>query len=157
MKQKGFTLVELMVVMAVIAILAATALVAFTGVQKGARDTSRKTYTSQYRTALENFYSNNQAYPAAVTGNTCAALELGTGQSPATPLVPAYLSTALPTPSNAMTCSYTPSAGGGTNQAYILVYTLETGGSWVTCSSATQGGKACKLAATGPTDCTGCP
>jgi len=40
-KQSGFTLIELMVVMAIIAILATAGLAAYTGYLKKARDTTR--------------------------------------------------------------------------------------------------------------------
>jgi len=52
--QKAFTLVELLVVISIIGLLAAIALVSFTGSQKQARDTQRKSDIKQYQLALEN-------------------------------------------------------------------------------------------------------
>lgn len=60
----GFTLIELLIVVAVIGALAAIGLIAFTGQQKSARDTQRKSDLQQYRIALENYANaNNSAYP----------------------------------------------------------------------------------------------
>lgn len=68
--QKGFTLIELMVVIAVIGILAAVALVSLTGLQRSARDATRKSNLSDYATALGRYYQDNNKYPApATTGN----------------------------------------------------------------------------------------
>lgn len=62
--RKGFTLIELMVVIAVIGILAAVALISLTGLQKSARDSARRSNMSDYATALARYYQDNQAYPA---------------------------------------------------------------------------------------------
>ncbi|MBI3486384.1 type II secretion system protein [Candidatus Daviesbacteria bacterium] len=51
---KGFTLVELLVVIAIIAILATVGLVIFSGQQKNARDSKRKSDIDAIATALEN-------------------------------------------------------------------------------------------------------
>jgi len=56
---KGFTLVELLVVIAIIGILAAIALASFTGAQKQARDTTRKSDLKQYQTGLETYAGKN--------------------------------------------------------------------------------------------------
>jgi len=53
-KQKGFTLIELMVVMAIIAILATAGLSAYTGYIKGARDSKRVTMVRQLQTIVES-------------------------------------------------------------------------------------------------------
>lgn len=51
-KQKGFTIVELLIVIVVIAILAAISIVAFTGIQQRARDSERASDVSNIVKAL---------------------------------------------------------------------------------------------------------
>jgi prepilin-type N-terminal cleavage/methylation domain-containing protein len=53
-KQKGFTLIELMVVMAIIAILATAGLTAYSNYLKKARDSSRALVARQVLTAVES-------------------------------------------------------------------------------------------------------
>lgn len=52
---KGFTLIEMLVVISLIGILAALGLVSFASAQKQARDTTRKSDLKQYQTSLEVF------------------------------------------------------------------------------------------------------
>lgn len=65
---KGFTLIEMLVVISLIGILAALALVSFQSSQKQARDTQRKSDLRQYQNALEA-YGNmaNGLYPYRAT------------------------------------------------------------------------------------------
>ncbi len=65
--KKGFTLVELLVVIAVIAILAAVTVVAVNPAKKlaQARDAARKSAIQQVVTSLSTFYTQNTSYPAA--------------------------------------------------------------------------------------------
>lgn len=69
--QRGFTVVELLIVIVVIGILAALVLNSFAGVQAKARDTQRKTDVNAIATQLEACYNDrcNGAYP------TLAALQ----------------------------------------------------------------------------------
>lgn len=67
--QKGFTIVELLIVIVVIGILAALVLNTFSGVQKRARDTQRQTDVNAIATQLEVYYNDHGTYPAA-TGIT---------------------------------------------------------------------------------------
>lgn len=64
--QKGFTLIELMIVITVIAILSAVALFAFTRVQKQSRDARRKAEMKTLQTALVAYNADNGTYPATI-------------------------------------------------------------------------------------------
>jgi prepilin-type N-terminal cleavage/methylation domain-containing protein len=69
--QRGFTLIELLVVIAIIAILAALILAALNAAQKGARDSRRQSNINQFKTALANYYSDNdQVYPPGTGSST---------------------------------------------------------------------------------------
>jgi prepilin-type N-terminal cleavage/methylation domain-containing protein len=61
--QKGFTIVELLIVIVVIGILAALVLNTFSGVQRRARDTERQTDINSIATQLEVYYNDNSGYP----------------------------------------------------------------------------------------------
>jgi prepilin-type N-terminal cleavage/methylation domain-containing protein len=66
--KKGFTLVELLVVIALIGLLSSIALISFTGVQKQSRDVQRKSDIKQYQLALESFANKNSGlYPQRMT------------------------------------------------------------------------------------------
>lgn len=69
--KRGFTLVELLIVIVVIAILAAISIVAYNGIQDRARNTTAAESASQLRTKVEAYNSIVGSYPA---GATVAAL-----------------------------------------------------------------------------------
>lgn len=60
----GFTLLELLVVMAIIGILAAIGFGSYGTVQSKARDARRKSDLENVARALEMYYNDNKAYPA---------------------------------------------------------------------------------------------
>jgi prepilin-type N-terminal cleavage/methylation domain-containing protein len=62
-RQKGFTIVELLIVIVVIGILAALVLNTFSGVQRRARDTERQTDITSVATQLEVYFQDNGKYP----------------------------------------------------------------------------------------------
>lgn len=62
-KQKGFTLVELLIVIIIIGILATLVIVTFNGVQAKARDSQRQTDIGAVDSHLEAFYAEHGWYP----------------------------------------------------------------------------------------------
>jgi prepilin-type N-terminal cleavage/methylation domain-containing protein len=70
-QDKGFTIIELLIVIVVIGILAALVLNAFGNIQERARDTERKTDINSIHTQLELYYADSTSYP---NGTTKAAL-----------------------------------------------------------------------------------
>jgi uncharacterized protein (TIGR02145 family)/prepilin-type N-terminal cleavage/methylation domain-containing protein len=69
-KQQGFTIVELLVVIVVIAILATIVIVAYNGMIAKARDTALRSDTESFAKAVENDKTINSTYPtSAATAN----------------------------------------------------------------------------------------
>lgn len=64
-RSEGFTIVELLIVIVVIAILATLVIVTFSGIQQKARDSQRQTDINALDSHVEAFYAENGAYPTA--------------------------------------------------------------------------------------------
>ena len=115
MKQKsstGFTLIEIMVVIAIIALLASVVLVTLAAAKQKSRDAKRLADVRQLASAMELYFNDNTSFPAT----------LG-------PLTPTYIKS-LPTyPSpvdtpciaNNSTYSYT-----GSSNTYTLLFCIST-------------------------------
>ena len=74
MKKKAFTLVELLVVVAIIGLLATLSVLALNNARAKARDAKRVADVRQMQTALELYFNDNQAYTTVVTpGGTIAS------------------------------------------------------------------------------------
>ena len=109
-KQGGFTLLELLIVIVIIGILALLIIPNITSAPKKARDTKRKTDITTLRKGLEEYFVNNNVYPAALT-------DLTTGSAPIVKVMPTD-----PKNTGAFVYTYTPA---NSNSTYTLTACLE--------------------------------
>ena len=66
-RQRGFTLIELLVVVAIIGMLSSVVLASLNGARKKGRDARRLADLKQLQTALELYFSDNNAYPISTS------------------------------------------------------------------------------------------
>lgn len=145
-KHSGFTIVELLIVIVVIAILAAITIVAYNGIQQRARDSQRQSDVKTIVKALELYYVDNGQYPSsgcaiACSVNTSWSTTRDVGwDSLVSQLVPTYISSLPRDPLNingsvlsggtpiGYSYAYYAGAycGAGTRQMYLLAYKVES-------------------------------
>lgn len=68
-EERGFTIIELLIVIVVIAILAALVIISYAGVQSRARDAERVSDIRAVQQGAELYNTNNGAYPARANAN----------------------------------------------------------------------------------------
>jgi prepilin-type N-terminal cleavage/methylation domain-containing protein len=88
--KKGFSLIELMVVVSIIAILMALGAVSYTTAQKKARDAKRRGDMRAVQNAFEQYYSVNNSYATTCAGVGATYLPGGMPQDPKPSPHPAY-------------------------------------------------------------------
>lgn len=151
--RSGFTLVELVIVIAVIAILAAITVASYTGIQARSRDAKRRTDIANIIKGMELYYHDNGQYPVRgsstgsplegwfTSGDTSWQFLSGsltsvsdeTSASPAMDKVPTDpTNTANGTPTNggyvyAVYVNQNNACGAPTGQMYMIAYRLESG------------------------------
>lgn len=147
----GFTIIELLITIVVIAILATIGVVAYNGVQARARDAQRVQDVKTIVTALEMYYIDHGRFPASACGSSCpspkqlgiawATTSDGSWSVLEAALVPKYLSS-LPREPMASTNQRAAASGDAglsydyvvasgcnhqsTTEQYMLVYKLES-------------------------------
>lgn len=143
-KQSGFTLIELMIVVAIVAILAAIALPAYQSYTTKARFTEVVSATGPYKTALEICFQTNASAGATTLPTNCQTL----GQNG----LPAAISAGSTTTGNVdslsmstagvITATGTAAVGGFT---YVLTPTYQTSGkiTWSDTAGTCKTGGAC--------------
>ncbi len=119
---RGFTIVELLIVIVVIGILAAITIVAYNGIQQRARDADRMTDISSIKKAIEIYNVETGTYPAVCSGDDsgCSANLL------ATPLLP-YIKV-IPLDPQTPTKTYDYVRGPVANSSYAVKISREIGG-----------------------------
>jgi prepilin-type N-terminal cleavage/methylation domain-containing protein len=68
-KQKGFTIVELLIVIVVIGILATLVIVTFAGIQQKGRNSQRQTDVNALQSHVEAYYASQGKYPTLANLN----------------------------------------------------------------------------------------
>jgi prepilin-type N-terminal cleavage/methylation domain-containing protein len=133
-KEKGFTLIEIVLVLAIAGLLLVIVFLAVSGAQKARRDSQRKNDAAGFAAALEAYAGNNQGnYPAS--GNSPGAtywsrndpttgaaygISAGVAAAPAAGNI-GYATSA--------TCNGGLGTGAGSARNYAVVMGLEQGGS----------------------------
>lgn len=90
---KGFTLLEILVVVTIIGLLAAIGVVSYGSLLKGSRESRRKADLEQIRAALEIYKSANNVYPttAGAWWGPCSGANSKYGDTYITGLAPTYI------------------------------------------------------------------
>jgi len=99
MKKRGFTLIELMIVIAIIGLIAAIALPRFAGVSDSAKVAQVQGDLTSVRTSISMFYvKSNSAFPIIPTGEANKNHDLSLVQSPRATFTDYYSKSYLPKP-----------------------------------------------------------
>ena len=140
-EQRGFTIVELLIVIVVIGILAGLVITTFTGIQQKARNTERQTDVKALYGQVEAYYAQNGKYPTYVNLNdsTWRGSNMK-GLDPEAVRDPTNTSYSLVTSPAANSYAYAVFAADGTTTCdntatdcavYTLTATYEGGGTFV--------------------------
>lgn len=123
----GFTLMELLIAVSIIAILIAIGVASYTTVNKQSRDTKRKSDLEQIRSALEMYRADNGSYPGPGSGSWVQASVSGDQTSGLTPyLVPTNIAIIPTDPRSTQTYMYEAlNPSGGKYYGYCLSASLE--------------------------------
>ncbi|MBI4029220.1 MAG: prepilin-type N-terminal cleavage/methylation domain-containing protein [Candidatus Blackburnbacteria bacterium] len=140
-KNRGFTLIEVLVVIAIIGILIALSAVAYQSARQAGRDTKRKGDLYEIRSALEIYRNDCGQYPSTLSfGSSLSGVGTCAGNT--------YLSTV---PNDPLYSSGRQYRYSGSNNTYELCASAEQGTGTQTCGgSSVCGNSTCNLKVTNP-------
>ena len=135
---RGFTIVELLIVIVIIGILAALVITTYSGIQQKARDTERKTDINTLQSHAEAYFAESGNYPTLANFNDSAFRSANMkGLDPAALADPKNAGSQQLCAATTSSCyGYAPAPAGCDNGAggdctsYTLTATLETGGTY---------------------------
>jgi prepilin-type N-terminal cleavage/methylation domain-containing protein len=141
LNNRGFTIVELLIVIVVIGILALLVITTYSGIQAKARNAKRQTDVQSLQTQVEAFFTQNAYYPSNADMNSISwratnmkSLDVNAMVDPSSSCSPTTTgSTCLATAPAAKTYAYQPVNSSGTSceatdttcSAYTLTATYE--------------------------------
>ncbi len=119
--KKGFTLIEILVAVTIIAVLVSIGVVSYASVNKRSRDAKRKGDVEQLRSALEMYRSDIGSYPSPGSGSWADASGLSTV------LVPIYIPAIPSDPKSTQVYRFrATNISGGNYYGYCLSAILES-------------------------------
>lgn len=126
--KKGFTLIEILVAVTIIAVLVSIGVVSYASINKRSRDAKRKGDVEQLRSALEMYRADIGSYPNTGSGSWTDASGLDiAGTNPADDLVPTYFPAIPSDPKSTQTYRYRATNLSGANYyGYCLTAYLES-------------------------------
>ena len=142
--QKGFTLIELMIVIAIIGILAAVAIPAYGNYTKKAKFTEVTMATQAVKTAVESCASDTNDIALCTAGSNGIPVDIGTAGA-ATPISGKYVAS-VATGANGVVTASAITGNGLNGETYILTpaYSSTTGVTWTVSGSCLTSPAICK-------------
>lgn len=120
LNKKAFTLIELLIVIAIIGLLSTLSILALNSARARARDARRVSDVKQSKTALEMYYNENDTYPGALSQLTTTSPPL----MRVLPVAPTPVDGSCTTAQNTYTYALQSGSSGSGSASYTLTYCL---------------------------------